>query len=161
MSKRGKGEIQLSMKQAAFEQKVKKQLWFLNKKEKRLLDEQLATHSEQADAYKFNKPVTYANTFLKQYIFKEKNTSSITLFAMLIGMVTVYALLLGLFLTGFITSLTAVNFFVNPQVSMPVINVILILIGAILLALVSLLLIKSVTALFTKKLLEYKFNKTA
>lgn len=161
MSKRGKGEIQLSMKQAAFEQKVKKQLWFLNKKEKNLLDEQLATHSEQANEYKYNKPVTYANSFLKQHIFKEKSTSSTSLFIMLIGMVIVYALLLGLFLAGFITSLTAVNYFVNPQVSMPVINVILILIGAILLALASLLLIKSVTALFTKKLLEYKFNKTS
>ena len=53
-------------------------------------------------------------------------------------------------LTGFITSLTAVNYFINPQVSMPVINVILILIGAVLLAIVSLLLIKSVTAFFTK-----------
>ena len=43
---------------------------------------------------------------------------------------------------------------------MPVINVILILIGAVLLAIVSLLLIKSVTA-FLQKLLEYKFNKSA
>ena len=68
---------------------------------------------------------------------------------LLIGMVLIYAFLLGLFLTGFITSLTAVNYFINPQVSMPVINVILILIGAVL-AIVSLLLIKSVTAFFTK-----------
>ncbi|MDQ7227571.1 hypothetical protein RCI17_12785, partial [Staphylococcus haemolyticus] len=87
--------------------------------------------------------------------------ASSTLLFLLIGMVLIYAFLLGLFLTVFITSLTAVNYFINPQVSMPVINVILILIGAVLLAIVSLLLIKSVTAFFTKKLLEYKFNKSA
>ncbi|MCJ1656078.1 hypothetical protein MT340_005600 [Staphylococcus sp. NRL 16/872] len=149
------------MKQTAFEQKVKKQLWFLNKKEKKLLEDKLTMHHQKNDEYNYHKPVTFANAFLKQYIFKEKSTSSTSLFIMLIVMVIIYALLLGLFLAGFITSLTAVNYFVNPQVAMPVINVLLILIGAILLALVSLLLIKSVTALFTKKLLEYKFNKTS
>lgn len=151
------------MKQVVFEQKVKKQLWFLNKKEKNLLEEKLKEYSQiqsgENEAKKYNKPVKFANHFLKQHIYKEKDVSSLTLLLLLIGMVLLYALLLGLFLAGFITSLTAVNFFINPQVSMPVINVILILIGAILLALVSLYLIKSVTAYFTKKLLEYKFNK--
>lgn len=151
------------MKQAVFEQKVKKQLWFLNKKEKNLLQEKLKEYSQiqsgENEAKKYIKPVKFANYFLKQHIYKEKEVSSITLLLLLIGMVLLYALLLGLFLAGFITSLTAVNFFINPQVSMPVINVILILIGAILLALMSLYLIKSVTAYFTKKLLEYKFNK--
>ena len=89
-------------------------------------------------------------SILKNNIFKQKEVASSTLLFLLIGMVLIYAFLLGLFLTGFITSLTAVNYFINPQVSMPVINVILILIGAVLLAIVSLLLIKSVTAFFTK-----------
>ncbi|PTK58013.1 hypothetical protein BUZ36_12130 [Staphylococcus haemolyticus] len=110
---------------------------------------------------KYRKPIQYANQFLKNNIFKQKEVASSTLLFLLIGMVLIYAFLLGLFLAGFITSLTAVNYFINPQVTMPVINVILILIGAVLLAIVSLLLIKSVTAFFTKKLLEYKFNKSA
>lgn len=94
-------------------------------------------------------------------MFQQKEVASTTLLLLLISMVLIYAFLLGLFLTGFITSLTAVNYFINPQVSMPILNVVLILIGAILLAIVSLMLIKSVTAFFTKKLLEYKFNKSA
>ena len=91
-------------------------------------------------------------SIFKNNIFKQKVASSTLLF-LLIGMVLIYAFLLGLFLTGFITSLTAVNYFINPQVSMPVINVILILIGAVLLAIVSLLLIKSVTA-FSQKIVR-------
>ena len=98
-------------------------------------------------------------SIFKNNIFKQKS-GKFHIVILLIGIVLIYAFLLGLFLTGFITSLTAVNYFINPQVSMPVINVILILIGAILLAIVSLLLIKSVTA-FLQKLLEYKFNKSA
>lgn len=151
------------MKQAAFEQKVKKQLWFLNKKEKALLQDKLYEYSQndhvEENIKKYNKPIQFANNFLKQNIFKEKSVSSTSLLILLIGMVLIYACLMGVFLAGFITSLTAIHYFINPQVSMSVINVILILIGSILLALVSLLLIKSVTALFTKKLLEYKFNK--
>ena len=98
---------------------------------------------------KYRKPIQYANQFLK-ITYLNKRSSKFHIVILLIGMVLIYAFLLGLFLTGFITSLTAVNYFINPQVSMPVINVILILIGAVLLAIVSLLLIKSVTAFFTK-----------
>ncbi|MEX6044611.1 hypothetical protein AB6G17_11960 [Staphylococcus haemolyticus] len=156
------------MKHTEFEEKVKKQLWFLNKKEKKLLQNNLTHYHNEVEgnegdiqSKKYRKPIQYANQFLKNNIFKQKEVASSTLLFLLIGMVLIYAFLLGLFLTGFITSLTAVNYFINPQVSMPVINVILILIGAVLLAIVSLLLIKSVTAFFSKKLLEYKFNKSA
>ena len=104
--------------------------------------------SQRNIANQFSTQINFKNN-----IFKQKEVASSTLLFLLIGMVLIYAFLLGLFLTGFITSLTAVNYFINPQVSMPVINVILILIGAVLLAIVSLLLIKSVTA-FSQKIVR-------
>ena len=108
---------------------------------------------------KYRKPIQYANQFLKiTYLNKRSSKFHIVIFTNRNG--THLCFLARVILTGFITSLTAVNYFINPQVSMPVINVILILIGAVLLAIVSLLLIKSVTA-FSQKLLEYKFNKSA
>ncbi|MDY4022246.1 hypothetical protein [Staphylococcus borealis] len=156
------------MKRTDFEEKVKKQLWFLNKKEKKQLHNSLAEYRQEVERQdgeiqtkQYRKPIHYANQFLKNNVFQQKEVASTTLLLLLISMVLIYAFLLGLFLTGFITSLTAVNYFINPQVSMPILNVVLILIGAILLAIVSLMLIKSVTAFFTKKLLEYKFNKSA
>ena len=143
------------MKHTEFEEKVKKQLWFLNKRKKLLQNNLTHYHNEVEGNEGIFSQRNIANQFstqinFKNNIFKQKEVASSTLLFLLIGMVLIYAFLLGLFLTGFITSLTAVNYFINPQVSMPVINVILILIGAVLLAIVSLLLIKSVTAFFTK-----------
>ena len=75
------------------------------------------------------------------------------------SIVVTYALLLGLFLTGLITSLTSVHYFINPKVELSSLLVIIILIAAICIMILSLYLIKIITALFTKKLLELKFNK--
>ena len=73
-------------------------------------------------------------------------------------MILAYVALLGIFLFGLITSLSGVQFFVNPKVDLTTTVVILTIIGAILLMFVSIYLIKIVTSYFTKKLLELKFN---
>lgn len=41
-------------------------------KEKKLLEDKLTMHHQKNDEYNYHKPVTFANAFLKQYIFKEK-----------------------------------------------------------------------------------------
>ncbi|WP_436854171.1 hypothetical protein [Staphylococcus caeli] len=148
------------MKLNIFKQKVKKQLWFLNKKEKSKLDEVLQHVETAENSDNLNRPIAFSNQFLKEYIFKEKVVSSTQLFVLLIGILLTYILLLGLFLFGFITSLTAVQYFIKPEVQLSTITVILTLVGALLLVVVSLYLIRSVTGYFTKKLLEYKHNKS-
>ena len=137
------------MKANIFKQKVKKQLWFLNKKEKSKLDSVLESVVEKHDNEHLNRPIAFSNQFLKEYVFKEKVVSSTQLFA----------LLLGIFLFGFITSLTAVQYFIKPEVQLSTLTVILTFIGSLLLVIVSLYLIRLVTGYFTKKLLEYKHNK--
>lgn len=148
------------MKEQKFKEKVKKQLWFLNHRESEQLQKYLEELVESQDETQLNRPVHYANQFLQQHVFKKEEVSQKSLFILLVSLVTVYVILLGLFLFGFITSLTAVNYFINPQVSLSNVTVILILIGAILLIILSLFLIRKVTAFFTKKLLEYKFNRS-
>lgn len=145
------------MSKKLFDKKVKKQLWFLNKKEKLELDQRLASISE-SDNVNFNKPITFANAYLRQYIFKDKEAKSYSMFLILIMMILAYVALLGIFLFGLITSLSGVQFFVNPKVDLTTTVVILTIIGAILLMFVSIYLIKIVTSYFTKKLLELKFN---
>lgn len=147
------------MKLDIFKQKVKKQLWFLNKKEKSQLNEVLEEVTKSSDGQNFNRPIAFSNQFLKEYVFKEKVVSSTQLFALLIGILITYIVLLGLFLFGFLTSLSSVQYFIKPEVQLSTTTVILTLIGSILLLIVSLYLIKMVTAYFTKKLLEYKHNK--
>ena len=62
-------------------------------------------------------------------------------------------------LAGFIASLAVVNQFINPKAELSLIYLVLILVFAIISLIVSLYLIRFVTALFTKRLLEYKFNE--
>lgn len=106
----------------------------------------------------FNKPITFANTYLRENVFRSKETKSYSIFVTLVVMMFAYVALLGLFLFGLITSLSGVQFFVNPKVDLSTTVVILTIIGAILLMLVSIYLIKITTSYFTKKLLEHKFN---
>ncbi|MBM0844743.1 hypothetical protein D0420_05225 [Staphylococcus saprophyticus] len=147
------------MKANIFKQKVKKQLWFLNKKEKSKLDSVLESVVEKHDNEHLNRPIAFSNQFLKEYVFKEKVVSSTQLFALLLGILFTYIMLLGIFLFGFITSLTSVQYFIKPEVQLSTLTVILTFIGALLLVIVSLYLIRLVTGYFTKKLLEYKHNK--
>lgn len=146
------------MKVNIFKQKVKKQLWFLNKKEKNKLDEVLQSKIDN-ESGELNRPIAFSNQFLKTYIFKEKVTSTTQLFAMLIGILITYILLLGLFLFGFLASLSSVQYFIKPEVHLSTTIVILTLVGSLLLIILSLYAIKQVTAYFTKKLLQYKHNK--
>lgn len=148
------------MKANIFEQKVKKQLWFLNKKEKTKLDEVLSKTVDLNESDQLNRPVAFSNQFLKEYIFKEKVVSSTQLFVLLLGILGTYIVLIGLFLFGFLTSLTSVQYFIKPEVELSTVTVVLTLVGALLLVIVSLYMIKVVTGYFTKKLLEYKHNKT-
>ena len=67
------------MKHTEFEEKVKKQLWFLNKKEKKLLQNNLTHYHNEVEgnegdiqSKKYRKPIQYANQFLKNNIFKQK-----------------------------------------------------------------------------------------
>lgn len=148
------------MKANIFKQKVKKQLWFLNKKEKNKLDEVLSKAVDSNESEQLKRPVAFSNQFLKEYIFKEKVVSSTQLFLLLLGILGTYIVLIGLFLFGFLTSLTSVQYFIKPEVELSTVTVLLTLAGALLLLIVSLYMIKVVTGYFTKKLLEYKNNKT-
>lgn len=149
------------MKKDVFETKVKKQLWFLNKQEKEKLNQvfiELEDNPSTDSVYK--KPIKFSNQFLKNHVFKEKHQGMVSLFFIIVGLLLINALLLGLFLFGLLTSLNVVQYFIHPQVKLSIIQLILILIGGILSMIVASILMKVVTAFFTKKLLEYRYNQT-
>ena len=80
------------------------------------------------------------------------------MFVLLICMVLAYAFLLGLFILGLVASLAIVHAYINPNIDLSFV-ILTVLIVAIIIMIASLYAIKHTTALFTKKLLEYKFNK--
>ena len=144
------------MNKASFDKKVKSNYGF-EQKEKHALDQRLSSITDK-DNVNFNKPITFANAYLRENVFRSKETKSYSIFVTLVVMMFAYVALLGLFLFGLITSLSGVQFFVNPKVELSTTVVILTIIGAILLMLVSIYLIKITTSYFTKKLIEHKFN---
>ncbi|AMY04498.1 hypothetical protein CD149_09435 [Staphylococcus condimenti] len=147
------------MKREIFETKVKKRLWFLNKKEKIKLNQFLKeARQNQANSKILSQPVKFSNLFLKQHVFSDKTHGISFLFVMIVGMLLANALLLGLFLFGLLTSLNVVNYFIDPQTHLSTIQLIFIMIGAIAAIIISCYLIRIITAFFTKKLLEYRFN---
>lgn len=148
------------MKKEQFETKVKKQLWFLNKKEKDQLNQVLKDlENDQTNTLTYKQPIKFSNQFLRTHIFKKRHQGTASLFLIIVGMLLINALLLGLFLFGLLTSLSVVQYFVNPQVDLSLVQLALILIGGIISLIVASILMKIVTAFFTKKLLENRFNQ--
>lgn len=145
------------MKKEQFETKVKKQLWFLNKKEKDQLNQVLSDLENSEVTYK--QPIKFSNHFLETHVFQRRHQGTASLFLIIVGMLLINALLLGLFLFGLLTSLSVVQYFVNPQIKLSIIQLMLILIGGLLSLIVASVLMKVVTAFFTKKLLENRFNQ--
>lgn len=148
------------MKANIFKQKVKKHLWFLNKKEKQQLDQALSEVTKMDHGEELNRPIAFSNQFLNNYIFKEKVASSSYFFMLLLGILFTYIVLLGVFLFALLSSLSSVQYFIKPEVQLSSTVVILTLVGSVLLLIISIYLIQKVTGYFTKKLLEYKHNRS-
>ncbi|UJA41919.1 hypothetical protein [Staphylococcus epidermidis] len=146
------------MSKNEFIKRVNKQLWFLNAKEKNALNKYIDS-VDQNKSIDTNKPIRFSNEYLKKFIFNLKKKSTSHVFVLLICMVLAYAFLLGLFILGLVASLAIVHAYINPNIDLSVFVMLTVLIVAIIIMIASLYAIKHTTALFTKKLLEYKFNK--
>ena len=100
----------------------------------------------------------FSNEYLKKFIFNHKKKSTSHVFVLLICMVLAYAFCSDFYfrVSG---SLAIVHAYINPNIDLSVFVILTVLIVAIIIMIASLYAIKHTTALFTKKLLEYKFNK--
>lgn len=147
------------MRKDVFEYKVKKELWYLNRREKNDLTQYFEKHSIETLQQQYRTPRNFVNHYLQHEIFGTRIASSGHLVTSLVGLLVANILFLGLFITGMLLSLSAVNYFIQPQVSLSMGVVIAILLSAIVLMIVAVYLMKRANAFFTKRLLWYKFNK--
>ncbi|EGQ3105421.1 hypothetical protein H2490_000033 [Staphylococcus pseudintermedius] len=147
------------MRKDVFEYKVKKELWYLNRREKNALTQYFEKHRVETIQQQFSTPHRFVNDYLQHEVFGTRIVSSGHLVTSLVGLLVSNILLLGLFITGLLLSLSAVNYFIQPQVTLSVGTVIAVLFGAIVLMIGTVYLMKRVNAFFTKRLLLYKFNK--
>ncbi|MEJ7540433.1 HPP family protein [Staphylococcus intermedius] len=149
------------MRKDVFEYKVKKELWYLNRREKNDLTQYFEKHSIETLQQQFSTPRRFVSHYLQHEIFGTRIVSSGHLVTSLVGLLVTNILLLGLFITGMLLSLSAVNYFIQPQVSLSMSVVIAILLSAIILMIVAVYFMKRANAFFTKRLLLYKFNKVS
>lgn len=147
------------MRKDVFEYKIKKELWYLNRREKNDLTQYFEKHSIETLQQQYRTPRSFVNHYLQHEIFGTRIVSSGHLVTSLVGLLIANILLLGLFITGLLLSLSAINHFIQPQVSLSIGVVIAILLSAIVLMIVAVYLMKRANAFFTKRLLLYKFNK--
>lgn len=132
----------------------------LNRKEKQLLEHTFEQNNASFNnaEQKFMKPTRFANQFYR-FIFFEINIFQMDIFLINYIICSHIHSIARMVLAGFIASLAVVNQFINPKAELSLIYLVLILVFAIISLIVSLYLIRFVTALFTKRLLEYKFNE--
>lgn len=65
-------------------------------KGKHALDQRLSSITDK-DNVNFNKPITFANAYLRENVFRSKETKSYSIFVTLVVMMFAYVALLGLF----------------------------------------------------------------
>ncbi|ARJ50061.1 magnesium transporter [Staphylococcus lutrae] len=147
------------MRNDVFEYKVKKEMWYLNAREKRALAEWMKHQTVEAIQQEYQSPRRFVYDYLQQHVFKTRVLSTGHLVTSLIGLLVTNIILLGLFITGLLLSLSAVHYFIQPQVHLSISLVVVILICAILLMILTIYLMKRSNAFFTKRLLDYKMNR--
>ncbi|QLK86310.1 hypothetical protein [Staphylococcus sp. 17KM0847] len=147
------------MEKKVFKYKVEKQLWYLNKREKMHLQSILTNDTFDELQKTFKTPGRFVTHYLQNHVFKSRVVDTRHLFVSLFGLLMSNIILLGLFITGMLLSLSAVNYFLQPQVMLSTIVVIAALLGGIVLMFLALWMMKRTNAYFTKRLIDYKLNK--
>ena len=142
------------------EKTITKQLWYLNKKEKTRLAQTLKKYDENEFIQNYKTNNQFVISFLKQKVFNSKEKSQMHLLGALIGLFVSNVILLGLFILGLLLTLTSVKHLIDPTSSLNGAYVSMIMITSIFATLLTLLLMKPVNAFFTKRLIDYKLNRT-
>ncbi|MCS4485288.1 hypothetical protein [Staphylococcus americanisciuri] len=147
------------MENRIFKYKIEKQLWYLNRREKAKLAEVLSEDRLEQLQSEFRTPGRFVTVYLKESVFKSRVVGTTHLFTTLIGLFAANIVLLGILITGMLLSLTALNHFIHPQVTLSTITVITALLSGIVLIILAVWIMKVANAFFTKRLVDYKFNK--
>ncbi|MDQ7193717.1 hypothetical protein RCF68_09110, partial [Staphylococcus felis] len=144
-----------------FQQKIEKQTWFLNKKEKKALHQYINSHTIEALQLKYKTPGAFVTDYLKSVLLNENKRKSNALLGTLIGLFVVNVILLGLFLTGLLISLSVIHYLIQSDIEMPLVKLIGLMVGSIVLIVCTLILLKISNRYFTKRLVMYKLNRAS
>ncbi|UEX90906.1 hypothetical protein [Staphylococcus ratti] len=149
------------MRKYSIKSSIEKQLWFLSKREKVLLQQQLSALEDATFKAHYVSKNHFVITFLKQHVFNQRPKSQLHLVTTLVGLMVMNVLLLGAFITGLLLSLTSMKHLLSSSSTLDTSYVVMILVASLFVGLGALLLMKPTNAWLTKRLLDYKLNRVA
>ncbi len=149
----------LHMQNQAFQHQIEKDLWYLNQREKKALHTYLKSRDMDDIQNKYRTPQRFVSYYLKNHIFSNELKTSSYLTMTLIGLFVVNVMLLGLFIGALLLCLSSAHYFIQPNMNLSVGLVIAIMLTALISLVLIVYLMKVANGYFTKRLIDYKFNK--
>ncbi|WP_381420349.1 hypothetical protein ACFDHY_06215 [Staphylococcus hyicus] len=147
------------MEQPKFKAKIDKQLWYLNRKERKILNSELSGFNAEMFKVQYRSQNQFVISFLSRHIFNSKPKSQLHLVITLLGLIFLNTIIIGFFITGLLLSLASIKYLISPTNSLQLQHVFLILIASGCMIITTLLLVKPVNGFLTKRLIDYKLNR--
>ncbi|WP_341776176.1 hypothetical protein [Staphylococcus hyicus] len=147
------------MEQPKFKAKIDKQLWYLNRKERKILNSELSGFNAEMFKAQYRSQNQFVISFLSRHIFNSKPKSQLHLVITLLGLIFLNTIIIGFFITGLLLSLASIKYLISPTNSLQLQHVFLILIASGCMIITTLLLVKPVNDFLTKRLIDYKLNR--
>ncbi|MCQ9299626.1 hypothetical protein BUZ56_09870 [Staphylococcus hyicus] len=147
------------MEQPKFKAKIDKQLWYLNRKERKILNSELSGFNAEMFKAQYRSQNQFVISFLSRHIFNSKPKSQLHLVITLLGLIFLNTIIIGFFITGLLLSLASIKYLISPTNSLQLQHVFLILIASGCMIITTLLLVKPVNGFLTKRLIDYKLNR--
>lgn len=147
------------MEQPKFKAKIDKQLWYLNRKERKILNSELSGFNAETFKAQYRSQNQFVISFLSRHIFNSKPKSQLHLVITLLGLIFLNTIIIGFFITGLLLSLASIKYLISPTNSLQLQHVFLILIASGCMIITTLLLVKPVNGFLTKRLIDYKLNR--
>ncbi|MGV3224195.1 hypothetical protein GLV88_10385 [Staphylococcus hyicus] len=147
------------MEQPKFKAKIDKQLWYLNRKERKILNSELSGFNAEKFKAQYRSQNQFVISFLSRHIFNSKPKSQLHLVITLLGLIFLNTIIIGFFISGLLLSLASIKYLISPTNSLQLQHVFLILIASGCMIITTLLLVKPVNGFLTKRLIDYKLNR--
>lgn len=147
------------MSSQAFKKRIDKQTWFLNHREKEALNQYINQRSVETIQQEHATPSKFVASYLKYELFNQPKYRHVHAVTNILGLLIMNIVLLTLFLTGLILSITTMNGFLRGNQVLSSTQLFLFMILAIVAMVIAIYFIPKSNRYFTKRIIASQFNR--
>lgn len=147
------------MSSQAFKKRIDKQTWFLNQREKEALNQYIHQRSVETIQQEQATPSKFVASYLKYELFNQPKYRHVHAVTNILGLLIMNIVLLTLFLTGLILSITTMNGFLRGNQVLSSTQLFLFMILAIVAMVIAINFIPKSNRYFTKRIIASQFNR--